>query len=273
MVPYSYGPAAAESGAGESSPDRLGPRRLGLARDPFLALVAVLLGAEALAPVRTRLTKPGDVLAEPGEPVQAVYAILAGRLGMFHFGPGEFGPREMGRPRLREVLVQGQRAGDAHLLADRLAPADFRVQCLSSGLVAVIDADLYRNWCQRPAVAIHVLRDLTDHARARERLRSSWLELDVPARMAALLLDLHEHFGPDLASHARPVVAHGLSQSQLGDLIGARRETVNRASRVLEAEGLVEQTPRGTALCDVKGLAARAGRTPGGERHDRRAVS
>ena len=60
-------------------------------------------------------------------------------------------------------------------------------------------------------------------------------------------------------------VAHGLSQSQLGDLIGARRETVNRANRALAAEGLVGDGPRGTELRDVKGLAARAGRTPGGE--------
>jgi CRP-like cAMP-binding protein len=198
-----------------------------------------------------------------------VYAILSGRLGIFHFGPGE----APGRPRLREVLVAGQRAGAAHLLADRWAPADFRLQCLAGGLVAVIDADLYWDWCRRPAVALNVLHDLTDQARARERLRSSWLELDVTARMAALLLDLQERFGDGFMSGERPLVAHHLSQSQLGDLIGARRETVNRVNRTLEAEGLVEHTPRGTALCDVKGLAARAGRTPGGERPDRRAVS
>ncbi len=270
MVPHSYGPTAGPGGTAESSPDRLGPRRRGLARDPFLALVAVLLGAEALAPVRTRLTRPGDVLAEPGRPVQAVYAILSGRLGIFQTGPAA----APGRPRLREVIGAGQRAGDAHLLADRWAPLNCKIQCLSAGLVAVIDADLYWEWCQRPAVAISVLREMTEQARARERLRISWLGLDMTARMAALLLDLHERFGTDAAAtRPHPLVAHGLSQSHLGDLIGARRETVNRVNRALEAEGLVEQGPRGTVLCDVKGLAVRAGRTPGGERRDRRAVS
>jgi CRP/FNR family transcriptional regulator, cyclic AMP receptor protein len=221
-----------------------------------------MLGGEALAPVRTRLMKPSDVLSEPGEPMRVVYAVLSGRLGVFQSGPGA----EPGRPRLREVLGPGQRAGEAHLLAARRAPTNFSLQCLTAGLVAVIDADLYWSWCRRPEVALPVLRELADQARARERLRLSWLELDVTARLAALLLDLHERFG-DLH------VAPGLSQSQLGDLIGARRETVNRASRALQVEGLVQDGPRGTVLRDVQGLAARAGRTAGDELQDHRAVS
>jgi CRP-like cAMP-binding protein len=264
MVPYSYGRAQEPGGLHESSPERVGPRRRGLARDPFLALVAVVLGGEALAPVRTRLTKPGDALADPGRPVRAVYAVLSGRLGIFQTPPGAV----PGRPRLREVLGPGQRAGEAHVLADRRVPAEFSVQCLAAGLVAVIDVELYWDWCRRPEVALSVLRELAERARARERLRGGWLELDVTARMAALLLDLHERFGGgDLR------VAHGLSQSQLGDLIGARRETVNRANRALAAEGLVAYGRRGTELRDVKGLEARAGRTPGSTPGERRAVS
>jgi CRP-like cAMP-binding protein len=253
MVPYL---------SADSSPNRWEPRRRGLARDPFLAVVAVMLGGEALAPVRTRLMKPADVLAEAGEPMRVVYAVLSGRLGVLQTGPAA----APGRPRLREVLGPGQRSGEAHLLGSRHAPTDFTLQCLTGGLVAVVDADLYWEWCQRPEVALPVLRELTEQARARERLRMSWLELDVTARLAALLLDLHERFG-DTA------VAGGLSQAQLGDLIGARRETVNRASRGLQAEGLVQDGSRGLELRDVQGLAARAGRTVGDELQDHRAVS
>ncbi|HEX4018984.1 MAG TPA: Crp/Fnr family transcriptional regulator [Frankiaceae bacterium] len=245
----------------EFSPERWAPRRRGLARDPFLAVVAVMLGGEALAPVRTRLIKPGDVLAEPGEPLRYVYAVLSGRLGLLQRGPGA----GSGRPRLREVLGAGQRAGEVHLLSDRRAPSDFRLQCLTSGLVAVIDADLYGSWCRRPEVVLPALRELTEQARARERLRLSWLELDVTARLAALLLDLHERFGDGLTE--------GLSQTQLGDLIGARRETVNRAGRKLLAEGLIHDGPRGIELRDVQGLAARAGRSVGAELQEERAVS
>jgi CRP-like cAMP-binding protein len=245
MVPYSYDHSFGLGGPEDSSPERSAPRRRGLTRDPFLAVVAVMLGGEALAPVRTRLMKPADVLAEPGEPMRVVYAVLSGRLGLFQSGPASV----PGRPRLREVLGPGQRAGEAHLLADRHGPTDFRLQCLSGGLVAVIDAGLYWSWCRRPEVALPVLRELAHQARARERLRLSWLELDMTARLAAVLLDLHERFDDGR-------VALGLSQSQLGDLIGARRETVNRASRALQAEGLV-----------------RGGWTVAGELQDRRAVS
>jgi CRP/FNR family cyclic AMP-dependent transcriptional regulator len=262
MVPYSYGRSSGLRGPADSSPEWLAPRRRGLARDPFLAVVAVMLGGEALAPVRTRLMKPADVLAEPGEPMRVVYAVLSGRLGVFQTGSA----MAPGRPRLREVLGPGQRAGEAHLLGERRAPTDFRLQCLTGGLVAVIDADLYWSWCRRPEVALPVLRELAEQARARERLRMSWLELDVTARLAALLLDLHERFGDGR-------VAGGLSQSQLGDLIGARRETVNRACRALQAEGLIQDGPRGMVLRALPGLAARAGRTLGDELQERRAVS
>src|SRR5579859_6615870 len=100
MVPYSYGLRYAPVGPQESSPERVGPRRRGLARDPFLALVAVMLGGESLAPVRTRLMKPGDVLIAPGEPMTTLYAVLSGRLGVFQTGPID----APGRPRLRELL-------------------------------------------------------------------------------------------------------------------------------------------------------------------------
>jgi CRP-like cAMP-binding protein len=260
MVPYSYGLPYVPVGSQESSPERVGPRRRGLARDPFLALVAITLGGEALAPVRTRLMKPGDLLLASGEPMTSLYAVLSGRLGVLQTGPIAL----PGRPRLREVLGPGQRAGEEQVLADRWAPADFTLQCLTAGLVAVIDADLYCGWCGRVEVALNVMRDLTEQARSRERLRSSWLELDVTARLAALLLDLHERFGGPLP---------GLSQAQIGDLIGARRETVNRVTRTLTDEGLIRTGPRGTELCDVKGLEDRAGRTIAGQPAMRRAVS
>jgi CRP/FNR family cyclic AMP-dependent transcriptional regulator len=248
-VPYSYGNS-------------------GLVRDPFLAIVAVMLGGEALAPVRTRLVRDGDVLVNAGERVRTVYAVLSGRVGIYQ-------PVQGDRPRLREVVGPGQRVGEAHVLAAPLAPADVKAECLSPGRVAIIDADLYWSWCRRPEVALPVLRDLAEQARARERLRSSWLELDVAARIAALLLDLHERFGEERVEGARSVavVAHGLSQSQLGDLVGARRETANRAVRALVAEGLIADGPRGSVLRDVAGLAARAGRTTARELEDRRAVS
>src|ERR1700761_1203657 len=106
MVPYSYGLPYAPVGPQESSPERVGPRRRGLARDPLLALVAVRLGGESLASVRTRLMKPGDVLIPRGEPLTTLYAVLSGRLGVFRTGPVS----APGRPRLRELVGPGQRA-------------------------------------------------------------------------------------------------------------------------------------------------------------------
>jgi CRP-like cAMP-binding protein len=245
----------------------------------------MLLGGEALAPVRTRLLRPGDVLAAAGEPPRAVFAVLSGRLGVFDRVPRADGKRS--RPRLCELLGPGRRAREAELLSARREPPATDVVAMTVGVVAVIDGAVFRDWCTRPDVALIVLRELAHDAGALEQRRERWTELDVAGRLAALLLELHNDQwsgdGPrDLWAITGPaagrapggiVVPHGLSQTDLGDLIGARRETVNRAGRQLEAEKLIIAGPRGTTLLDVASLRRRAGLAPDGRAVVERAVS
>jgi CRP-like cAMP-binding protein len=264
----------------ESSPVAALAGRLGLARDPLLAAVAGLLGGEALSPVRTRLVRRGDVLAAAHEPVTAVYAVLSGRLGVFR--PDDAGVADVpgvpggGRPRLHEVLGPGQRAREADLLsACKGPPGGAWVQCLTGSVVAVIDAGLFRHWCARPDIAMLVAREIAEQTLAVQQRGAAWAELDVAARLVAVLLELHERFGSVRSAGGRTfgVISHGLSQAELGDLIGARRETVNRATRTLEAEGLLMRGGRGAALFDLPALAARAGCNQQDQRVDSRAVS
>lgn len=231
------------------------------------------LGGEALSDVRTRLVRRGDVLAEAGRPAAAGYAVLSGRLGNFsHRCPDRSPERHTStslsppgdqpvRARLQEILGPGQRARVVEVLAPEESPSA-SVECLTNGVVAVIDARLIRRWCERPEIALQVLRDFAAEREALERRRSVWSELDVTARLAVVVLELYERYGSVRVVNARPVavVSHGLSQAYLGDLIGARRETVNRATRALEAEGLLSLTAHGVMLPDLEGLARRAGR-------------
>jgi CRP-like cAMP-binding protein len=264
-------------------------RRRGLSRDPLLAAVAMQLGGEALSPVRTRLVRPGDVLAAAGEPPTAVYAVLSGRLGLYDQVPRADGKRS--RSRLCELLGPGRRARETELLSDRREPPQTTIVAMSIGVVAVVDGDLFRSWCVRPDVAVIVLREMARDTGALEQRREHWADLDVPGRLAALLLELYRECwapaqvpgregGGDLWAITGPAAAgrgvlvpHELSQTDLGDLIGARRETVNRAGRQLEADGLIVAGPRGTTLLDIAALRRRAGAGPGARRVAERAVS
>jgi CRP/FNR family cyclic AMP-dependent transcriptional regulator len=255
----------------------LGPtgRRRGLSRDPLLAAVAVSLGGEALSDVRTRLVRRGDVLAAPGVPATTVYAVLSGRVGIFQIPQLAPTTGYPAQPRLREVLGPGQRACEADVLVGTNQPTGTTVRCLTSGVVAVISAASLRRWCTDPDVGVLVMASLAQDTLTLERRRARWGQLDVAARLAALLLELYERYGSARSDGGRTVavVPHGLSQAHLGDLVGARRETVNRVMRALEAEGLLKIGGRGISLYDVPGLAAKAGRGPEGEATDRRAVS
>jgi CRP-like cAMP-binding protein len=173
------------------------------------------------------------------------------------------------------VLGPGQRACQADVLAGADQPPSTSVRCLTSGVVAVINAASLRRWCTDPDIAVLVMASLAQDNLALERRRARWGQLDVAARLAALLLELYERYGSARTDGGRTVavVPHGLSQAHLGDLVGARRETVNRVMRALEVEGLLKAGGRGISLYDVPGLAAKAGRGPEGAADDRRAVS
>ena len=79
---------------------------------------------------------------------------------------------------------------------------------------------------------------------------------DVPGRVAKALLDLANRFG-------RPVedgimVAHDLTQEELAQLVGASRETVNKALADFATRGWLKLEARAVLLLDVERLKRRA---------------
>jgi CRP-like cAMP-binding protein len=79
---------------------------------------------------------------------------------------------------------------------------------------------------------------------------------DVPGRVAKALLELSDRFG-------RPVdggllVAHDLTQEELAQLVGASRETVNKALADFATRGWIKLEARAVLLLDVERLRRRA---------------
>jgi hypothetical protein len=78
----------------------------------------------------------------------------------------------------------------------------------------------------------------------------------VNSRLARLLLDLDDHLGErDLVA---PVGRHGLTQAEIGQLVGATRETVNKVMRRFEARGLICIRRSGIILSDRTLLSSMA---------------
>ena len=80
---------------------------------------------------------------------------------------------------------------------------------------------------------------------------------DVPGRVAKALLDLAEKFGEHTNSGL--VVHHDMTQEEIAQLVGASRETVNKALADFTQRGWISLEPRTVVLLDVERLHKRAG--------------
>src|SRR5207302_8555625 len=96
-----------------------------------------------------------------------------------------------------------------------------------STLASLDHDDLRPVLLARPAVAVHLLRALAQRLRRTNEAMADLVFSDVPGRIAKALLDLSERFGRPTDDGLR--VAHDLTQEELAQLVGASRETVNKA--------------------------------------------
>jgi CRP-like cAMP-binding protein len=79
---------------------------------------------------------------------------------------------------------------------------------------------------------------------------------DVPGRVAKALLDLSRRFGRQTDQGV--LVAHELTQEELAQLVGASRETVNKALADFASRGWLRLEARAVVLMDVERLHRRA---------------
>ena len=79
---------------------------------------------------------------------------------------------------------------------------------------------------------------------------------DVPGRVAKALLDLAERFGVPQEDGLQ--VNHDLTQEELAQLVGASRETVNKALADFAARGWLQLSAKSVLLVDADRLRKRA---------------
>ena len=123
--------------------------------------------------------------------------------------------------------------------------------------------DLLR-WLEgRPVVARGLLAQLAGRLRKANDVVADLVFSDVPGRVAKALLDLADRFGRTADDGVH--VHHDLTQEELAQLVGASRETVNKALADFASRGWLRLEPRSVVIMDVERLARRArlsGRSP-----------
>ena len=221
----------------------------GLLRDtPLFAA----LDDEAAAALRSSMVevslRRGEVLFAEGEPGDRLYLVAKGKIKLGRTSAD-------GRENLQAVLGPGEMFGELSL---------FDPGPRASGATAVTDArllglghdDLLPWLRSRPDVATHLLRAFARRLRRTNEAMADLVFSDVPGRVAKALLDLARRFGVpgDEGVH----VTHDLTQEELAQLVGASRETVNKALADFASRGWLRLEPRSVVIMDLDRLTRRA---------------
>ncbi len=208
---------------------------------------------EAAAALRASMTRVllerGRVLFSEGEPGDRLYVVVDGKIKL---GASS----NDGRETLLAVLGPGEMFGELSLFdpGPRTATAS---ALTDTALLGLGHHDLTPWLTGRPEVALSLLRALAQRLRRTNEAMADLVFSDVPGRVAKALLDLAARFGvtqPD----GSVMVTHDLTQEELAQLVGASRETVNKALADFQNRGWVRLEQRTVTLVEFDRLNRRA---------------
>jgi CRP-like cAMP-binding protein len=195
----------------------------------------------------TDLTR-GEVLFHEGESGDRLYVIANGKIKLGRRAPD-------GRENLLAVLGPGEMLGELSLFDP--GPRTATATSVADSVVYELGHKALVDWITaHPPVATQLLSALAARLRRTNEALGDLVFSDVPGRVAKALLDLSKRFGQPQGDGIR--VAHDLTQEELAQLVGASRETVNKALADFTQRGWVKREGRAIVLLDIPRLERRA---------------
>ena len=160
-----------------------------------------------------------------------------------------------GRENMLSVMGPSDMFGELSLFDP--GPRTATATVLTDGRLASLAHSSLRPWINdRPEIAEQLLRVLARRLRRTNDALADLIFTDVPGRVAKALLELAERFSTPEGDGVR--VHHDLTQEELAQLVGASRETVNKALADFASRGWMRVDSRAVTILDADRLARRA---------------
>ena len=196
----------------------------------------------------TRLRR-GEVLFHEGDEGDKLYVVTDGKVKLGRTSSD-------GRENLLAILGPGQMFGELSLFDPGPRSATVTAVTDTCVLLAVArgPAPLARRPPRRRARGL--LTQLAGRLRKANDVVADLVFSDVPGRVAKALLDLADRFGRTADDGVH--VHHDLTQEELAQLVGASRETVNKALADFASRGWLRLEPRSVVIMDIERLSRRA---------------
>jgi CRP/FNR family transcriptional regulator, cyclic AMP receptor protein len=190
----------------------------------------------------------GERLFAEGDKGDKLYIIISGKIKLTKAAPD-------GRENLLSVHGPGEMFGELSLFDP--VPRTASATAVTDTELAGLTHEDVRNWLStRPEVSMHLLQALAQRLRRINEVKADLVFTDVPGRVAKALLDLAERFGVQNSDGIQ--VNHDLTQEELAQLVGASRETVNKALADFAARGWIQLAAKSVLVVDADRLRKRA---------------
>ncbi|MBM7783494.1 CRP-like cAMP-binding protein [Tenggerimyces flavus] len=200
---------------------------------------------DAMQEVRLRR---GEALFHEGDAGDRLYVVVDGKLKMGRTSSD-------GRENLLSVLGPGQMFGELSLFDP--GPRSSTVSAVTDATLLALGQEQLMDWLRgRPEVARSLLLQLASRLRHLNEAVADLVFSDVPGRVSKALLDLARRFGKSADDGIH--VHHDLTQEELAQLVGASRETVNKALADFVSRGWIRVEQRAVVILDVERLRHRA---------------
>jgi CRP/FNR family transcriptional regulator, cyclic AMP receptor protein len=215
----------------------------------FLATVPLFSGLDRIELqrfgelTREKFYPRGSVILFENDPGDSLFVVRQGRVKVVLIG-------EDGREVILGVLGVSEHFGELALIDDR--PRSAHVIAMDDSHLLVLRREDFRRRVESsPAVAWSLLTELSRRLRRADEKIGGLVLLDVPGRIARLLLDLAEEASSN-------TIDKPLTHQTIAQMIGASRETVSRAMKDFQDANWVMIERRRITLADRNALEQRA---------------
>lgn len=223
------------------------PAAVRLATVPLFHGLPPAVIEELATRVRRRRFSAGEVIYHEGDPGRSLCIIDSGRVKITSTS-------EQGQEALLAVLGPGEFHGELALFDDSPRSAD-AVALEPTQMINLTREDFLKVLDHYPAVARHLLAVLAQHIRRLTAEVSDIVFLDVDSRIAKRLIELAASHGQDTAEGR--LIALPLSQAEIGQMVGATRESVNQCLRRFQSAGLISVSRQKIIVIKPEGLQRR----------------
>jgi CRP/FNR family cyclic AMP-dependent transcriptional regulator len=193
--------------------------------------------------VREKSYPRGSVILFEDDPGDALFVVRSGRVKVVLLA-------EDGREVILGLLGVGEHFGELSLIDDQ--PRSAHVIAMEQSSILVLHRDDFRRRVESSSVvAWALLQELSHRLRRADDKIGTLVLLDVPGRIARMLLEAAEDCGNDL-------IDKPLTHQTIAQVIGASRETVSRALREFQDKGWVTTERRRLRVVNKRALHERA---------------